>query len=96
VRNLSETQQWKKITIVVIRTNFNLLDVDSIESFARAKFRNTIPRSLQNYINMAKHLLLEVYAHQDLTNGLHILARIISRTSPQLTSRMHEVSARST
>jgi hypothetical protein len=38
--------------------------------------------------------LVKVYAHKDLANGLHILARTISGTSPQLTSRIHEVSAR--
>jgi len=43
---------------------------------------------------MAKYFLLEVYAHIDLANRLHILAKIISGTSPQLTSRIHEVSAR--
>jgi hypothetical protein len=35
-----------------------------------------------------------LYAHRDLANKLHILARIILETSPQLTSRIHEVSAR--
>jgi hypothetical protein len=35
-----------------------------------------------------------VYAHIDLANRLHILARIISGISPQLTSRIHEVTAR--
>jgi hypothetical protein len=49
---------------------------------------------LQNRINKAKHLLLEVYAHKDLANGLHILARTISGTLPLLTSRRYEVSAR--
>jgi hypothetical protein len=43
---------------------------------------------------MAKHILLKVYVHRDLANRLHILARIISGTSPQLTSRIREVSAR--
>jgi hypothetical protein len=43
---------------------------------------------------MAKHLLLEVYAHRDLANRLHIVVRITSGNSPQLTSRLHEVNAR--
>jgi hypothetical protein len=43
---------------------------------------------------MSKHLLLEVYAHRDLENGFHIIARIILGTSHQLTSMIHEVSAR--
>jgi hypothetical protein len=47
---------------------------------------------LQNRINQAKHLLLEVY--KDLANELHILARTISGTLPLLTSRIYEVSAR--
>jgi hypothetical protein len=34
------------------------------------------------------------YAHIDLANRLHIVARIISGTSPLLTSRIYEVSAR--
>jgi hypothetical protein len=42
---------------------------------------------------MAKHLLLEVYAHRDLANEMHIVAKIILGTSPQLTSRIYEVSA---
>jgi hypothetical protein len=42
---------------------------------------------------MAKHLLLEVYVHKDLAKELHIVVRIISETSPQLTFRIHEVSA---
>jgi hypothetical protein len=42
---------------------------------------------------MAKDFLLEVYAHIDLANRLHILAKIISGTLPQLTSRIYEVSA---
>jgi hypothetical protein len=46
---------------------------------------------MQNRINKAKHLLLEVYAHKDLANGLHIL---ISGTLPLLTSTIYEVSAR--
>jgi hypothetical protein len=43
---------------------------------------------------MAQHLLLEVYTHRDLANGLHTVARIISGTSPLLTSRIYEVSTR--
>jgi hypothetical protein len=43
---------------------------------------------------MAKHFLLEVYAHRDLASELHIVVRIISGTSPQLTSRIYKVSAR--
>ena len=43
---------------------------------------------------MANHLLLEVYAHRDLANRLHIVPRIIKGTSPQLTFGSHEVSAR--
>jgi hypothetical protein len=42
---------------------------------------------------MEKHLLLEVYAHRDLAKELHIVARIISGTSPQLTFRIHDTSA---
>jgi hypothetical protein len=34
------------------------------------------------------------YAHRDLANRLHIVARIISVTSTLLTSRIYEVSAR--
>jgi hypothetical protein len=49
---------------------------------------------MQNRINKAKHLLLEVYAHKDLANELHILARTISGTLSLLTSRIYEVSAR--
>jgi hypothetical protein len=52
------------------------------------------PLSLQNRINKKKQLLLEVYAHKDLANELHILARTISGTLPLLTSRIYEVSAR--
>jgi hypothetical protein len=48
---------------------------------------------MQNRINKAKHLLLEVYAHKDIANGLHILTRTISGTLPLLTSRIYEVSA---
>jgi hypothetical protein len=43
---------------------------------------------------MAKHFLLEVYAHRDLARELHIVVRIISGTSPQLNSRIYKVSAR--
>jgi hypothetical protein len=49
---------------------------------------------LQKCLNMAKHFLLEVYAHRDLASELHIVVRIISGTSPQLTSRIYKVSAR--
>jgi hypothetical protein len=42
---------------------------------------------------MAKYLLLKVYAHRDLAKGIHIVARIISETSPQLTFRIYELSA---
>jgi hypothetical protein len=37
---------------------------------------------------------MEVYAHRDLANRLHIVAMITSGTSPQLTSGLHEVRAR--
>jgi hypothetical protein len=91
---LQKNSPRKKSTTVAIRINFDLLDLDSIEYSTRAKFRNVLPLSLQNFINKAKQLLLEVYAHKDLANGLHILTRTISGTLPLLTSRIYEVSAR--
>jgi hypothetical protein len=51
----------KKSTTTIIRTYFNLLDLDSIES-SMANFRDVLPWSLQNYLSMTKYLLLEVYA----------------------------------
>jgi hypothetical protein len=83
---LRENSPRKKSTTTVIRTYFDLLDLDSIESSIKANFRNVLPRSLQNCINKAKHLLLELYAQKDLANILHILARTISGTLPLLTS----------
>jgi hypothetical protein len=77
VRNFRKTHQGKKSTTIVIRIDFNLLDLDSIKSSIKANFRNVLPWSLQNYLSTGKHLLLEVYVHRDLANGLHIVARII-------------------
>jgi hypothetical protein len=84
----------KRVQQLSLGQIFNLLDLDCVESSTRANFRNVLPWSLQKLFNMTKHLLLEVCAYRDLANELHTIARIILGTSPQLTSRIHEVSAR--
>jgi hypothetical protein len=56
-------------------------------------FINVIPLIFAKLSQYEKHLLLEVYAYRDLVNELHIVAMIISGTSPLLTFRIYEVSA---
>jgi hypothetical protein len=43
VRNFRKTHQGKKSTTTVIGIDFDLLDLDSIESSTRANFRNVLP-----------------------------------------------------
>jgi hypothetical protein len=43
MRETSKNSPRKKSTLNVIKTNFDLLDQDSIESSTRAKFRNVLP-----------------------------------------------------
>jgi hypothetical protein len=85
----------KKSATTVIRTYFDLLDLDSIESSIKANFRNVLPlilAKLSQYGKITSSGSLCSYAHIDLANRLHIVARIISGTSPLL-SRIYKVSA---
>jgi hypothetical protein len=95
---LQENPPRKKSTTTVIRTYFDLLDLDSIESSIKANFRNVLPlilaKKLSQYGKITSSASICSYAHIDLANRLHTVARIISGISPQLTSRIHEVSAR--
>jgi hypothetical protein len=94
---LQENSLRKKSTTTIIRTYFDLLDLDSIESSIKAKFRNVLPhilaKKLSRYGKITSSRSICSYAHIDLANILHTVARIISKTSPLLTSRIYEVSA---
>jgi hypothetical protein len=91
---LQENSLREKSTTTVIGTDFDPLGSRFYRIFLQGlTLEMCSPWSLQNCINKAKHLLLEVYAHKDLAIGLHILARTISGTLPLLTSRIYEVSA---
>jgi hypothetical protein len=59
-------------------------------------FRNvlhSILAKLSEYGKIPSSRSICSYTHRDLANILHIVARIISGTSPLLTSRIYEVSA---
>jgi hypothetical protein len=97
VRNLRKTHQEKKSTTTVIGTYFDLLDLDFIESSIKANFRNVLPlvlAKLSHYGKITSSGSICSCAHIDLENELYIVARIISGTSPLLTCRIYEVSAR--
>jgi hypothetical protein len=94
---LQENSPKKKSTTTVIRTYFDLLYLDSIESSIKANFRNVVPlilaKTMSQYGKITSSGSIYSYAHIDLANILHTVARIISGTSPLLTSRIYEVSA---
>ena len=94
---LQENSLRKKSITTIIRTYFDLLDLDSIESSTKTNFRNVLPlilAKLYQYGKITSSGSIYSYAHIDLANILHTVARIISGTSPLLTSRIYEVSAR--
>jgi hypothetical protein len=97
VRNFRKTHQGKKSTTTVMRTYFDLLDLDSIASSINANFRNMLPlilaKKLSHYGKITSSRSICIYAHIDLANKLYTVARIISGTSSLLTSRIYEVSA---
>jgi hypothetical protein len=70
-----------------------LWDLDSIESSTKANFRNVLPLILAKPYQYGTISSSGSNAHKDLANILHTVARIISRTSHLLTSRIYEVNA---
>jgi hypothetical protein len=94
---LQENSPRKKSTTTLIGTYYDLLDLDSIESSIKANFRNVLPlilARLSQYGKITSSGSICSYAHIDLANILYTVTRIILGTSPLLTFRISEVSAR--
>jgi hypothetical protein len=96
VRKFKKTQQRKKkSTAIVIRIDFDLLDLDSIESSIKL-ILEMCSHEMSQYGKIPSSGSICSYAHRDLANILHIVAMIISGTLPQLTSKIDKVSEVST